>query len=570
MKKLLLFAASLLSISQINSQELYNRAYHDVNEKPNSFIIKIYNDLYFTSRNIDPIAKNYLYKHNSFGNLVYRKSVNTGFITNLGFKSSDNKLILVGNEFLCDVVGPTWHISLTKLDTNGTTVLFSTSVTATFYDYPKAALQKLDSSYAVFTDSLLYKFSKTGQFLSKVNIGLTNISSALILANNNILLSGDQGNSHVIAEISGSGSIVSSNITSVLMRQISFYGGQKIIGVGTDGVFYKYSTTGNLIASSSFTGGLLASNFICEQDTLYSLSSMPILGQSYFAADTSFNVISLTSTTTHSLEQTAICANGTKVAILSAGVSSNNLWSTSYSHYFSSLSSINKFSSNNFSSDLTLVSVTADSAYSSCYFSIFPAPGEYHCASYLRVKVMVKNKGTTEIKNFKLNCFDSPAITCGAFFYQEQFSGLSLMPGDSIQLTGNLFARKGYAYTGNAPSFTNNFCFYISVPNGETDKTVEDNEQCSTVNFLVTSLKQNSLNEMAVKIWPNPFTNNLKIESDVLIKEVKIMNSLGMLVKSVEAKNAKIALDNSDLASGVYFINIETEKGNIIKKIIKH
>ena len=218
---------------------------------------------------------------------------------------------------------------------------------------------------------------------------------------------------------------------------------------------------------------------------------------------------------------------------------------------------------------MELLSFSADSTKVTCYFSILPPPGEYHCSSYLRPRFTVKNKGTRSIGSFKLNCYDALSVACGTFYYQELFSGFNLLPGDSITLTATRFARNGFGYSGVGTGFSNTFCFYISLPNGETDKTLEDNEVCGSYNFLTTGLKQNYLDEIALRISPNPFTNNLKVESDELIKELKIMNSLGMLVKRIETKNKEVTIDNSDLASGIYFISIETEKGIVTKKVIK-
>jgi len=269
------------------------------------------------------------------------------------------------------------------------------------------------------------------------------------------------------------------------------------------------------------------------------------------------------------LGQNAICLNARQVAILSTGLAAKNPWSANYNHDFASLNVIEKFSSNNFQSDLELISIVPDSSYTSCYISVLPFPGYNQCNAFLKPRIKVRNKGTTTITHFKLNCFDSPAIACGVNFYQEIFSGFYLMPGDTMSFTAANFARKGLAYSGSSSSFLSEFCFYTTVPNGETDKVVEDNEACFTSNFLITSLSEYAKSDFRLEIFPNPFATNVTVKSDVKISEIKLLNALGMLVSEQRLNGSESAIFTNDLAPGMYFLKIETEKGIATKKIVK-
>src|SRR4051812_13755608 len=119
MKKTLLSSFSLLASGLMVSQVSFNKAYHTVNEKPNPFVVNIYDAMYFTSQSYDAnsFGVNYLYKHNGQGDLVFRSWPLTCAYTH-GFKSKDNKLVLAGGGIVCDVPPPQQTNYLAKLDTS--------------------------------------------------------------------------------------------------------------------------------------------------------------------------------------------------------------------------------------------------------------------------------------------------------------------------------------------------------------------------------------------------------------------------------------------------------------------
>ncbi|EDM42856.1 hypothetical protein SCB49_11187, partial [unidentified eubacterium SCB49] len=73
-------------------------------------------------------------------------------------------------------------------------------------------------------------------------------------------------------------------------------------------------------------------------------------------------------------------------------------------------------------------------------------------------------------------------------------------------------------------------------------------------------------------VYPNPTSNFVTISSKTnSVSKIKLINELGMILKeeTVKATN-EYQLDISDLAQGVYFLNLESQTGEISsKKIIK-
>ncbi len=68
---------------------------------------------------------------------------------------------------------------------------------------------------------------------------------------------------------------------------------------------------------------------------------------------------------------------------------------------------------------------------------------------------------------------------------------------------------------------------------------------------------------------PNPVVDNLNIENDSQIKNIRIYNQLGQMIFSNIINENKKTLNLSNLSSGIYTIFIETETRLINKKIIK-
>ncbi len=81
--------------------------------------------------------------------------------------------------------------------------------------------------------------------------------------------------------------------------------------------------------------------------------------------------------------------------------------------------------------------------------------------------------------------------------------------------------------------------------------------------------EQLSVNEQLVKVFPNPFSSELKFSASELVTEISLYNSLGMLITTINSNSQELSMDTKDLAPGIYFIHYTTEKGIGIKKLIK-
>lgn len=89
---------------------------------------------------------------------------------------------------------------------------------------------------------------------------------------------------------------------------------------------------------------------------------------------------------------------------------------------------------------------------------------------------------------------------------------------------------------------------------------------------LVRVYEQSSLSvqenqKQLVSLHPNPATGSFQVSTFDTVNTISIVDISGKVVKYFESVMDAYAI--SDLKSGIYFINIQTEKGKITKKLIK-
>ena len=74
-----------------------------------------------------------------------------------------------------------------------------------------------------------------------------------------------------------------------------------------------------------------------------------------------------------------------------------------------------------------------------------------------------------------------------------------------------------------------------------------------------------------INIYPNPVNDKLYIETEAEIEEVVVYDVYGRIqnLRNSETQKLRNSIDVTDLNSGVYFIQIKTEEGNITKRFVK-
>ena len=139
-------------------------------------------------------------------------------------------------------------------------------------------------------------------------------------------------------------------------------------------------------------------------------------------------------------------------------------------------------------------------------------------------------------------------------------------------LTYNVYQGEEKIATTELPSYTvegleagTEYCFTVTAVNevGESEKSAEACGKTKTdgIEELATSLN----------VYPNPVSDKLYIETEVEIEEVVVYDVYGRVqnLRNSETQKLRNSIDVTDLNSGVYFVKVVTENGEVVKRFIK-
>ena len=83
------------------------------------------------------------------------------------------------------------------------------------------------------------------------------------------------------------------------------------------------------------------------------------------------------------------------------------------------------------------------------------------------------------------------------------------------------------------------------------------------------NINENEVKESNISIYPNPAKDFVKLSAvSSQLSAIKVYNCLGMMVEEMEVNSNEVEIDVSKYNSGIYFFNIQTENGNIVKKVV--
>jgi len=90
---------------------------------------------------------------------------------------------------------------------------------------------------------------------------------------------------------------------------------------------------------------------------------------------------------------------------------------------------------------------------------------------------------------------------------------------------------------------------------------------CTGINMVAQAL------EAGVEVYPNPFNNKIAVVANASGQHISICNTLGQIVYTapspLENAGDEAEIDLNNLASGIYFVKVQSKNEFVIKKIIK-
>ncbi|MGB0177833.1 MAG: T9SS type A sorting domain-containing protein, partial [Owenweeksia sp.] len=76
--------------------------------------------------------------------------------------------------------------------------------------------------------------------------------------------------------------------------------------------------------------------------------------------------------------------------------------------------------------------------------------------------------------------------------------------------------------------------------------------------------------EVSLKLYPNPARHELNLNTGdgSLIRSVELLNINGTLVKQLSPDDAFTTINVESLASGLYWVRVQTDRGTAVSKVI--
>ena len=92
----------------------------------------------------------------------------------------------------------------------------------------------------------------------------------------------------------------------------------------------------------------------------------------------------------------------------------------------------------------------------------------------------------------------------------------------------------------------------------------------SIIGKISDDVNVNEIEDTQCRVYPNPVNDMLYIEVATEIEEIVVYDIYGRhQVTETASHQGNLAIDVSNLKAGIYFVKINTEEGNIVKRIIK-
>ena len=183
MRKIILFYFLQLIVGRLASQDVHISRHTSVDRVTN--LVSINTRAFYAERtHLYGSDSCNLVAINENGAIIFKKNFSLGIYNTIIqlIETKDKALALIGYSDQCDVGGNEKNF-FTKMDTSGN-VQFQTFVPNVYgFDFLRSVTQFIDSSYYIVNDSMLYHYSKNGQFISEINTGITNISVVSSLNN---------------------------------------------------------------------------------------------------------------------------------------------------------------------------------------------------------------------------------------------------------------------------------------------------------------------------------------------------------------------------------------------------
>jgi hypothetical protein len=478
------------------------------------------------------------------------------------YTTADKCLLALGATLMtgCDTGGKKFIVA--KLDTLGN-ILFkmnpdSAGIVVDLVTYP-------DSSFYIVSSSHLSHYSKTGQFVSKINPGISAISSISLLNNGNFVISYTGNGVPKNREITSAGTFVNEAVAQSLIRKVMQTATGDLIGI-TGTSLQKYSSALNFIKSSTLTipATYTITDFDLKNDSVFVTGSAPGELAFYYLLDANFNVLYQTFSNCTKIYPTGVVVDKKrKVNIIS--------WGTSFGAWYA-IDSFTGFFKTAITGSINAFSDIGVKRYSviQADFSLVPPLSKY--LGTFNVNVTVQNYGSDSVKKFHLNHIARMQTTSDCWLLLNKEFITTIPPGDSVTVqTGTFYAQPVDASELNQDgTIAYKLCVFTTVPNESYDVNITNDYFCDSISVIPMGTKEFSSDDQKITIFPNPGSGMINMSSEAVIRSIEIIDALGRVIETRAVDDKKMVLERDYLKNGLFLFKISTEKGMVIKKVLRN
>ena len=121
-------------------------------------------------------------------------------------------------------------------------------------------------------------------------------------------------------------------------------------------------------------------------------------------------------------------------------------------------------------------------------------------------------------------------------------------------------------FTVDGLEYNTEYCYTVTAVRNDEESDKSEEKCAKTLGESINELLFPSIN-----IYPNPVEDELFIATEVRVKEIAIYDVYGRQTMSqqVNETTSQQVVKVADLDAGVYFVNVKTESGNIVKRFVK-
>ena len=88
--------------------------------------------------------------------------------------------------------------------------------------------------------------------------------------------------------------------------------------------------------------------------------------------------------------------------------------------------------------------------------------------------------------------------------------------------------------------------------------------------YTFTSIEENNALSNVISVYPNPFNDQVKINNETNLNlDITILDVMGKVISSNKSNENMVTINTSELAHGMYLINVKSEKLSASYKIVK-